>query len=226
MKKAISRVVLVQLSMLLAFFLLMPVTSDATPVEVSVDFLGTDTVQGRGGYAAGTYSILLNDDPISVMCDDVTHTIYQGMTWDAIVWGYSDLSGNWGRFSTNDDYTLNYSRAAYLYNLSQGQTNPATLADINDAIWAIMYPEWTLSTGGQDMYDLAAANVTGSFNWSNIMRVITPVGNNGQEFLMPAPALPIPEPATMLLLGSGLLGLAVFGRKKFGKKRLLASDGV
>lgn len=31
-------------------------------------------------------------------------------------------------------------------------------------------------------------------------------------------AHPIPEPATMLLLGSGLVGIAAFGRKKFFKK--------
>ncbi len=44
--------------------------------------------------------------------------------------------------------------------------------------------------------------------------------NDGKEnfFLVNGNAPPIPEPATMLLLGSGLIGLAGYGRKRFLKK--------
>lgn len=74
-------------------------------------------------------------------------------------------------------------------------------AFINDGIWPVSYPT------GIFAYAETLNGWTGS--WDNDFRLDKVKGDKASV---------VPEPATMLLLGSGLLGLAGYGRKKFLKK--------
>jgi hypothetical protein len=70
--------------------------------------------------------------------------------------------------------------------------------------------KWTLNADGSTTLDL---NLYVGKNALDEVRVIT-----SGAAPVPEPAAPVPEPATMLLLGSGLIGLAGFGRKKLRRR--------
>ncbi len=211
--------------------------SQLPAATVAMVFTGANGQEDNAGYLISPYTATMNGLSTTIYCDDFANEVSNGQAWTANVTalGGSLANTRYGAITENlktatGTATYNgtqlYTMAAYLTTQfsASGTAGYSSNGDIQDTIWDLFNPN-TANPGVNPptpssntwLYN-AEANY-GSLN-TNRFEILTNTNptysgaGQTQEFITMTP-----EPSSIFLLGAGMIGISLVGRKALRRKQ-------
>jgi len=212
---------------LLLFLFAAAATASADSVQLTINNGGSIV---DGGVYVGPYNFTSGTgQSLQLICDTFENDVYPPETWNASTTTLSNLSGT--MFGASK--LVGYEEVAWLaQQMFANLSNAQTVADIQWAIWDVFDagscgtgvsncdPYGTPSNRTGNASDpkgingwLSAAGANyGTGNYSNVT-IYTPTSGWPAADGVPQEYIGVPEPGSLLLIGSGLMSLIAFRRR-------------